>query len=192
MELESLLRSPDVLAAAIGAVVLAIVIFVVAYRYRRTTRYRIGRLMKAVAIESVTNVLLPDGMDGQIHLDYLLLTSKGILVLDIKDVAGVIFGSDKMDDWAVINGQKRFSFRNPLGPLYDRVAAVRIIASEVPVSGRVVFTPNGEFTKGVPSDVAMMDELAEEFAKPDKGELDKVVGAFYPDWEKIRGETVSA
>lgn len=192
MELESLLRSPEVLAAAIGVIGLAIVIFVIVYRYRRTTKYRIERLMKAVAVDSVENVLLPDGMDGQIHLNYLLLTGKGILVLDIKDVTGVIFGSDKMDDWAVINGQQRFSFKNPLGPLYDRVAAVRMIATDVPVSGCVVFTPNGEFTKGTPSDVAMMDELAEEFAKPEKGELDKIIGAFYPYWEKVKNEAAMA
>lgn len=192
MELESLLRSPEALTAAIGAAVLVMLIAYVVYRHRRTTEHRVRRFMKAVAVEAVTNVLLPDGMDGQIHLDYLLLTAKGILVLDIKDVTGVIFGSDKMNDWAVINGQQRFSFKNPQGPLYNRVAAVKMIAKDVPVSGRIVFSPNGEFTKGVPSEVAMMDELACEFAKPEKGELDKLVGAFYPYWEKVRSATVAA
>ena len=192
MELESLFRSPVAIALAVGILLLATLIVVLVFRYRRTTRYRVGRFMKAAAIESARNILIPDGMDGHIHLDYLLLTGKGILVLDIKDITGVIFGSDKMDDWAVINGRQRFSIKNPLNPLYDRLAAVRLIAKETPVTGRVAFMPNGEFTKGTPSDVAMIDELAVEFAKPDGEEHRGVVEAFRDDWEKITREAIPA
>ena len=186
--IESLRDSPQLMLGVAVAVLLAIVLLMLYLRWRSSAGHRFKRVLGAIAIDTLTNIVIPDGMDGHIHIEYLLLTRRGILVLDVKDVAGAIFGSDKMDEWAVIDGRRRFGFRNPQGPLYDRVAAVRLITRDVPVDGRVVFMPSGEFTKGVPSHVAMLDELLHEFRKPEKSELDKVVAAFYPHWEQVKAQ----
>ena len=56
-------------------------------------------------------------MDGRLHVDFLLLTQRGILVPDLREVPGLIFGGDQMNDWAVMTRRRRHSFANPQGPL---------------------------------------------------------------------------
>ena len=43
--------------------------------------------------------------------------------------------------------------------LYDRIAAVKAVAGEVPVEGRIVFTRRGKFPKGLPKWTLMVDSL---------------------------------
>jgi hypothetical protein len=131
-------------------------------------RYRARRLLLAafegVAHAMLSDVVLPDGNGGWFHLDFVLLTEKGLVVVDLRDVAGLIFGSEPMTEWTVMHKWRRHTFPNPLGPLYDRVAVVRQIAGEgVPVSGRVVFTERGSFPKGHPPQVTRLASLSGEF-----------------------------
>ena len=60
------------------------------------------------------DVLIPDGSGGQLHIDFLLLTGRGLLVVDYRDVEGVVFGGEHMREWAVMNGSERSTFLNPL------------------------------------------------------------------------------
>ena len=156
------------------------------YLWRRATRGRrtLQRVLKAISAEAESGILVPDGMGGQIWLDHLLLTARGLLVLDIKDVSGVIFGSDRMDEWAVIDGERRYTFHNPQSALYDRVAAVKSLARDVPVSGRIAFTSRGRFPKGIPRAVTMLDALEKEFGAP-AGEAERNTEAFYPHWQRV-------
>jgi hypothetical protein len=108
------------------------------------------------------------------------------LILHIKDVEGVVFGSDKMQDWTVISKDRRFTFSNPQPALYDRIAAVRQIVRQVPVEGRVLFLDGAEFTKGVPSMVCTLDELAEQFGEKDKAAAQRKIEAFKPHWELLQ------
>lgn len=161
----------------------ALLFFVLRRRRHKRGEREVRRVLKAVAAEVATDILVPDGMGGQIHIDYLLLTARGLLVLDIKDVGGVIFGSDRMDEWAVIDGERRYTFRNPQSALYDRVAAVKSLARDVPVSGRIGFTSKGQFTKGMPKAVVMLDALEVEFGK--RAESSRITDAFHPHWQRV-------
>ncbi len=40
----------------------------------------------SASIEYLQNVLVPDGMGAGMHVDYLLLTSRGVVVIDLRDV----------------------------------------------------------------------------------------------------------
>lgn len=100
-------------------VVLALAAGVWAVRRRGSSQRRLEHAMKKVCLRDMSDFVIPDGMGGQIHIDRLLLTPQGLLVLDVKKIKGVIFGSDKMDNWTVIDGKQRFEFRNPQGALYD-------------------------------------------------------------------------
>jgi len=123
--------------------------------------------------------------DGEILIDQLLLTSQGLLILELKDVEGAVFGSDKMEDWTVISAQRRYTFPNPQHGLYDRIAAVRHIVRQVPVAGRVVFLDGAEFNKGMPGLVSTLDQLLEEFGEKNKKTAQVKVEAFVPHWELI-------
>jgi hypothetical protein len=153
---------------------------------RRVARDRLHQVLDEIGYDRIDGLVIPDGDDGEIQIDFLLLTSHGLLILHIKDVKGAVFGSDKMQDWTVISDDGRFTFLNPQPALYDRVAAVRQIVRQVPVEGRVLFTDGADFTKGTPSMVCGLDELLAEFGDSDKAAAKRKIDAFKPHWELIR------
>jgi hypothetical protein len=151
---------------------------------RRRARRAIDNVISSVAFEELRNVLLPTGTGEQIHVNYLLLTQRGLLVIDLFDVPGIIFAGDKMEQWSVFGPKRHFTFTNPLPMLYDRMAAVRHLAGEVPVEGRVVFSMRGEFPKGRPEAVLRLDSLQDEFPVVERGP-GGAAAAFAPLWEQI-------
>ena len=152
---------------------------------RRKKEPDIRRALDAIAIERLERVLVPDGMGGHIQVEHLLLTARGILLIEAKSINGAVFASDRMDEWTVIGKQGRYVFPNPQGTLYDRVAAVRQLLRHVPVTGYVLFPPGADFSKGKPKDVMLSDELGEEYKKPDRAETERLREAFWPHWEQL-------
>jgi hypothetical protein len=154
--------------------------------YRRRGGNRLQRILDEISHDRIDGLIIPNGDDGEIQIDHLLLTSRGLLVVDIKDVAGIVFGSDKMQEWTVISDERRYTFPNPQAALYDRVAALRYIIREVPVEGRLLFLDDAEFTKGTPEHVSDLDTLLEQFGEPDKAAARFKLEAFKPHWERVR------
>ena len=146
-------------AAALG--------FVAAFGWRWYRQYRARVVLRSAvtggATEHLINALVPDGMGGGFHVDFLLLTMRGVVVIDLRDVGGNIFGGDQMAEWTVMDGPRRFTFTNPQSALYDRIAAVKALTGDVPVEGRIVFTRRGRFPKGLPKWTLMLDGLRAEF-----------------------------
>jgi hypothetical protein len=147
---------------------------------------RVQQILDEISYDRINDLLIPNGDEGEIQIDHLLLTSQGLLILDMKDVVGSVFGSDKMQDWTVISEERRYTFPNPQAALYDRIAAVRHIVRQVPVAGRVLFRDGAEFTKGVPDLVSDLDALLSEFGEEDKVAAKVKVEAFKPHWDLIR------
>lgn len=187
--LESLKRILEDLPGGTYALLsVLLILLLVAWLMYRGSRRRGGTVadvVRRISHDYQQNLILPKADEGEIYLDHLLLTSEGLLVIDIKDVEGIVFGSDKMQDWTVIARDRRFTFANPQPGMFDRIAAVRQIARDVPVHGRIVFLPGAEFTKGVPGLVCQLKELAEEFSEADKQGAAAKVESFKPHWEKI-------
>ena len=156
------------------------------YRYRRGRGGRLEQVLNDIGFDRVHNLVLPNGDDGEILIDQLLLTSEGLLILEVKDVSGAVFGSDKMDDWTVISEERRYTFPNPQHGLYDRIAAVRQVVKQVPVAGRVLFLDGADFTKGKPGLVASLDELQAEFGEKNKKAASVNIDAFTPHWEILK------
>lgn len=151
------------------------------YRARRA----IDNVISSVAYDELRNVLLPTGTGDQVHVNYVLLTQRGLLVIDLFDVPGMIFAGEKMAQWSVFGSKRHFTFTNPLPMLYDRVAAVRNLAREVPVEGRIVFSMRGEFPKGRPESVLRLDALQDEFPVVERS-AGGAAAAFAPVWEQVR------
>ncbi|HMI74216.1 MAG TPA: nuclease-related domain-containing protein [Steroidobacteraceae bacterium] len=139
-----------------------------AYQRRARRKSLLARLER-VALAAAHQVLVPDGMGGFIHIDHVLLTLRGILVLDTRRVTGLIFGGDQMSDWTVMGRGHRYTFDNPQPALYDRIAAVKAAVGDVPVEGRLLFSNVGKFTKGIPKWVVMLDGIEVEFPVVDRG-----------------------
>ncbi|HEX7012135.1 MAG TPA: NERD domain-containing protein [Steroidobacteraceae bacterium] len=151
------------------------------YRERRA----IDAAISSVAYDMLKNVLIPNGMGGQIHVHYLLLTQRGLLVADLLDRPGAIFGGDQMLEWTAIGKKRRYTFPNPQHALYDRMAAVRLLTGDVPVEGRLVFTMRSEFPKGKPRNVLRIDGLTQEFPPVDKAR-GAIAAAFADVWANVK------
>lgn len=173
---------------------LAVVVLLVVWYLvrRRAGGSRLKKILADIGHDRVENFLIPNGDEGEIQIDHLILTSQGLLIIDIKDAVGSVFGSDKMQEWAVISEDRRYTFPNPQAALYDRIAAVRQIVRQVPVEGRILFLDGAEFTKGVPNMVSDLDTLAEEFGEPNKDAAKVKVDAFKPHWDLIRKAALDA
>jgi hypothetical protein len=84
-------------------------------------------------------------------------------VIDLRNVAGNVFGGDQMREWTVMEGARRFTFVNPLNGLYDRVAVVKALAGDMPVEGRILFTGGAKFPKGLPRWTSTLASLTPDF-----------------------------
>jgi hypothetical protein len=170
------------LAAALG--------FAAAWAWRWYRLYRARKALRAAvtagAADHLIDSLVPDGMGGSYHVDFLLLTLRGVVVIDLRDVKGNIFGGDQMAEWTVMDGAQRFTFTNPQSALYDRIAAVKAVAGEVPVEGRIVFTRRGKFPKGLPKWTLMVDALRSEFPPADFESPADSARRFRDGWQRLR------
>jgi hypothetical protein len=191
LAVEESLRGMDtaqnrLILTVVGAVIfLALVAyFVRALKVRRAAR-RLHQGITSVSIEYLHNVLVPDGMGAVMHVDYLLLTSRGVVVIDLRDQQGNIFGGDQMTQWTVMDGSRRATFQNPQHALYDRVAAVRALARELPVEGRILFTRNARFPKGLPRWTLMVDSLRAEFPPVASDAGRAWIDRFREEWQAI-------
>jgi len=160
--------------------------------YRRIGARRPDRRLRAAAVDILAGFILPNGDDGEIHVEYALLTHRGILVVDLKDVDGNVFGSDSMQDWTVISDQRRFTFSNPQYALYDRLAAVKRVVPGVPVTGHVAFMNRAHFNKGRPSDVILLDTLIDELQQEKKSKDGDMLPSWLPQWDTLREIAVAA
>jgi Nuclease-related domain len=169
-------------AAALG--------FAFAWAWRWYRRYRARRALRAAvtagSADHLVDMLVPDGMGGSFHVDYLLLTLRGVVVIDLRDVRGNIFGGDQMQEWTVMDGPRRFTFTNPQGALYDRMAAVKAVTGDVPVEGRIVFTRRGRFPKGLPKWTLMVDALRSEFPAPDFEAPGESAARYRDGWRRLK------
>jgi len=154
-------------------------------RGRKDRARSLTQTLDVIGFERIEDLVIPNAEDGEIQIDHLVLTAQGLLIVDVKDVTGTVFGSDKMQDWTVIGEDRRFTFANPQPALHDRIAAVRQIVRQVPVAGRIVFLEGASFTKGVPGLVTSMDGLIDEFGENDKAAAKIKIEAFLPHWELI-------
>jgi hypothetical protein len=183
---KSLYGLPVWVWALLALALLAAAFVYVLDRVRRVrARRAIDNVISSVAYDELRDVLMPTGTGEQIHVHYLLLTQRGLLVIDLFDVQGVVFAGDKMLQWSVFGPKRHFTLTNPLPMLEERVSAVRQLAGNVPVIGRVVFSMRGEFPKGRPDRVLRLDALHDEFPAVDRTQ-GGVAAALAPVWDRIK------
>jgi hypothetical protein len=181
------LLSPEILRLGLmigGGLSLCLLIIWIVYRIR--ARKSVERKLRKAANDILVDFLIPDGGESEIHVQYALLTSRGAVIVDVRDVKGHVFGSDAMEEWTVLADRQRFTFSNPQHALFDRMAAVKRLLPDVPVEGYVVFTNRADFTKGQPTHVRILDRLLEELQKEKEDMPAKFLEDFQPQWDQLR------
>lgn len=192
--LERALSSSDtslLLLVAGGSLMLLTLIGVLLWRLRQRRRRNIDRRLRCSCRGVLANFVIPDGNGAEIQVQYALLTGRGIMVIDIKDVEGHVFGSEAMQDWTVIADDRRFTFANPQPGLWDRVAAIKRLTPEAPVIGYVAFSGRAQFTKGQPKSVMLLEPLLQDLEKEAAGTLAAVDG-YLMAWERLRQAAIAA
>lgn len=131
------------------------------------------------------NIILPDGMDGTICIDNLVLMSDRILVVSVGRYQGAIFASENIDIWTQVVGKRSYKFNNPLLKLEQDIATVRTHVPKIKVSGILVFSDDVDFPKGKPDNVISVAEAKQCFrSMGDKKINDKYLNA----WNQIESE----
>jgi hypothetical protein len=159
--------------------------------YRRMRARKI--LLAAVtgsSFDYLRDVLVPDGQGGWLHVDFLLLTARGVVVIDLRYVVGNIFGGDQMNEWTVMQRGRRFTFVNPQTALYDRLAAVRALVSELAVDGRILFMSGALFPKGLPRFTLMLDSLLAEYPAVDRNAVAALLARWQGEWDQLRAACI--
>lgn len=177
--------------AVVGAIALTLAVPLLLRIYRRDAEQRrVARLIRNLNTEFLKNVGFPDGMDGNIFVDYLVLTPSGILVIDLQDYAGFIFGAANIDQWTQMVRRRGFKFENPLHQNAWRVQAVQALVKDAPVLGRVVFSSVSQFPKGVPEGVSHVSTVTADLAPlfDNKAVTDTMRSA----WDELLTHSVAA
>lgn len=115
---------------------------------------------------------LEDGSTTQI--DHILVSTKGIFVIETKHYKGWIFGNPKSKKWAQIIYENKYSFQNPIFQNYKHVKEVqRIFEFLEPqlVHNIVVFSGESTFKTPKIDNVCYIGELIPTIEKYPDGAL---------------------
>lgn len=141
------------------------------------------RRIRSAAADALHKVVIPDGMEGAVYLENLLLTPDGLLILPVHRYQGVVFAAEGIDNWTQVIGKRTYKFPNPLPQLESEVLALRDYAGKVPVDSRVIFTKGVEFPKGRPEKLISTAEL-EALAKQNRQR--DIPTAYQQAWESLK------
>ncbi|HEX2667654.1 MAG TPA: nuclease-related domain-containing protein [Gammaproteobacteria bacterium] len=172
------------LAGAALAVLLAIVALAVWLRLTAVRR-DVNRTLRVVSDRLIRDVVIPDGIGGFVPVDALILRERRLYVLDVRDVEGAVFGSEKMDIWTAMGKRRRYQFNNPIRPMHDRVAAVKYLVPGIEVLPRILFTSRGHFPKGRPDGVQLLEEFAQPLLRAPTKEPMALDAELQAVWDKV-------
>lgn len=131
----------------------------------RRERRHIKRAIKRLGVKILSDVRLPDGVDGEIFIDYLVLTPDDIKIISVKRYPGLIYGGEQLQDWTQVINNRNHNFPNPLYEMKLKVMAVTAIVPNVPINGLTLFCDDSRFPTNKPQGVLNVRDIA---SKQDK------------------------
>jgi len=152
-------------------VLLLVIVLILLYLFRDSLHYwresrNINRVVKRLGARMLRDVRLPDGMGGEISIDFLVLATDAILVIGVKRYDGLIYGSARIDEWTQSIRRRSYKFPNPDTYLQQQIGAVRLIVPKSPVRGLHLFTDSAVFPKDKPSNVLQAQDLRGSSPRP--------------------------
>ena len=154
------------IVVAAVVVVLLLAIFVLSKPFRNLLdQFRVKRAIKRMGTESMSNVVLSDGMDGHVFIEHLVLTPAQVLVVSVRRYPGAIFAAENMDMWAQVTDGGSYKFPNPLHEIETATAAVKSHLPDTAVSGVILFGRDSTFPKGKPEGVVHISEITGHSAR---------------------------
>lgn len=127
----------------------------------RAVRHRLMDEFGSQGAHLLNNVTIPCEA-GTTQVDHILLSRRGVFVIESKHYTGCIFASDKSAKWTQVIYKVKNTFQNPLRQNYKHSTEVRKILEFLPsdlVHSAVVFTGDAEFKTAIPNGVFGLDGL---------------------------------
>ena len=161
------------LEIAIAIVSISAITYISGYTYgKRRKRYDLNigesavrRLLTeklpAHKYHLLNNVTLPT-RDGSTQIDHVLVSTRGVFVIETKHYSGWLFGDTKSRKWTRIKYRWKSQFQNPIHQNYGHLKAVQTLLDFLNpdvVMSMVVFTGDAEFKSEVPEGVYYFHEL---------------------------------
>ena len=145
--------------------------------------YKLNRLINSLGRESMHNITIPDGMDGKIYVEHLILTAEGILLLRVMRFRGTIFAADSIDYWTQVIGKKSYKFENPLHQLETDVQSLSAYVEIAKIQSKVLFINGSSFPKGKPDSVISVKDIRELAREYVAGEIPDAIRT---DWKRLQ------
>ena len=161
--------------ASIG-IAIFVVGFLIGFAVRNTIRYRLalsqnrGEASVRHAIVSnftspnfhlLNNVTIPF-QDGTTQIDHILISTKGVFVIEKKHYSGWIFGNEKSEQWTQVLYRIKNRFQNPIHQNYRHMKAIQQLLDFLPkeqIHSIVVFSGSAVFKSPVPKSVVYLNQL---------------------------------
>ncbi|MCE9645279.1 MAG: NERD domain-containing protein [Chloroflexi bacterium] len=110
----------------------------------------------------LNNITIPFG-DGTTQIDHILISTKGVFVIETKDYSGWLFAEERSPHWTQVIYRMKHKFPNPLRQNYRHIKAIQKLLDFIPkehIHSVVVFTGSAEFKTEIPKNVFYLDQLA--------------------------------
>lgn len=164
-----------------GAVVVLAVLFRKQLGNWREQR-QVARMIRRLGARKLRNLQLPDGMGGEVTIEYLLLTRDALLVVGVKRFSGLIFGGPLTDQWTQVINRVSYKFPNPDEYLQRQVNAVHMLAPGVTVTGLHLFTHGASFPRDKPDNIMSTREIGQLPKRPKYKDIPKGIRMA---WEQL-------
>lgn len=158
------------LAAAIAGAFMSNIIF--ARKRRQDYRTNLGEtLLRNQLVLSLSpneyhilnNITVPHG-NGSTQIDHIIVSKRGIFVVETKHYSGWIFGEENDKYWTQTFTRSKHQFQNPIRQNYKHLLAIREIIGTLPNNtffSSIVFTGTAKFKTLTPKNVFTSKQLIE-------------------------------
>mgnify|MGYP003639086186 FL=1 len=115
----------------------------------------------------LSNVTLPiidlEDREGTSQVDHILISSRGLFVIETKHYRGSIVGSENSSEWYQYTAFDKYTFQNPIRQNYSHLKAIEAITgyASVDMINVVSFSGDAEFKSERPTGVVKSNELRE-------------------------------
>jgi len=146
-------------------------------------RRKVKRVIKKISCDYISDIPLDMGEDQYAYFDYILLYRQGIMALEIRDYAGHIYASDKINEWTQVINRKSYKFKNPFFSLERKIDLFKEIIPDQPITAVIIFTDQADFPKGRPENVFLINELYKHYGKANANDAPAAIMA---NWNQLK------
>lgn len=116
---------------------------------------------KAPSYHLLNNITLPD-QDGTTQIDHVLVSTKGVFVIETKNYSGWIFGEEKAKQWTQVFYRVKNKFQNPLHQNFKHLKVIQNELDFLPkehIHSLVIFVGDARFRTPMPKDLIYLYQL---------------------------------